>query len=86
MAELKHEVTVAELTNDLGIYLTQFRHNRRPRGKQVTLPLRVRGPMWPSILNALYQWYDGCLRLKMEQEIKEVLKRARGRLGKRAKL
>jgi hypothetical protein len=71
------EYQEAMLKNDLGEYLTRFLHKavvRRARVSQVVLPVRVRAPVWPSIIELLNERYAGCLHLTTKEEIEELLK------------
>ena len=42
-------------------------------GEQVKLPLCVRAPVWPSIINILCEWYTGTLHLSSREAIEHLL-------------
>lgn len=70
------EYMEARLVDDLSSYLVRFLHKgmlRRARGEQVTLPLRVRAPVWPSIINVLCERYAGTLHLSSREAIEHLL-------------
>lgn len=70
------EYQEAQLVDDLSAYLVRFLHKkmvRQTRGEQVSLPLRIRAPVWPSIIAVLHERYAGALHLSSTEAIQQLL-------------